>query len=226
MENLRIVTDTTGWSGNAGLAFSANKNTKSLLSFNANGHIQYSQAKDWVLLVTNFEIIDVDGALFNRSGFAHLRYNRKLSKKIKLELFNQNQFNSLSKIENRMLNGLGLRFKLSQSESAKFYYGLAYMHEIEKIVDVLTRTYDHRLSSYLSFTLKSKGNFKLTNTSYFQPLIKNFSDHRLSNETNFEFNISKHLSFITSFNYLFDSKPPTDVVKVVYSIRNGINFKF
>jgi hypothetical protein len=226
IEGLRLVTDTTGWTGHIGIAVSASKFTKSLFTFNTNGHIQLKQEKNIYLLVGNVEIVNVDGASFNKSGFVHFRYNRKLSDLIKLEAFTQAQFNALIKIESRLLNGFGIRLKLSQYEKAKFYYGLTYMHESEKLKDRAVTDQANRMSSYFTFTLSPESIVTFSNTTYIQPLIGNINDFRVSNDTNLSFKINKHLSLNTMLHYLFDSRPPIDVPTSNYQIYNGLTFKF
>jgi Protein of unknown function, DUF481 len=226
VESLRMVTDTVGWSGQMGLAISASKYTKSFFTFNSNGHIQLKQEKNLYLVVANIDMVNVDGASFNKTGFAHFRYNRKLSEWVKLEAFTQIQSNVLTKIGSRWLNGVGIRLKLSQYEKAKFYYGLTYMHESEKITDRTVTDQANRVSSYFTFTLAPESIVTFSNTTYVQPLIGNIHDFRVSNDINLAFKINKHLSLITSLHYLYDSKPPTDVPATNYQIFNGLTFKF
>ncbi len=226
IEGLRLVTDTTGWSGQMGVAVSASKFTKSLFSFNTNGHVQLKQDKNLYLLVGNSEIVNVNGSSFNKSGFAHFRYNRKISDLIRLEGFTQIQFNALIKIESRWLNGAGIRFKLSQYEKAKFYFGLTYMHESEKLTDRDVTDQANRMSSYFTFTLAPEAIVTFSNTTYVQPLIGNIHDFRISNDTNLSFKINKHLSLNALLHYLYDSKPPIDVPTSNYQIYNGLTFKF
>jgi Protein of unknown function, DUF481 len=226
VEGLRMVTDTVGWSGQMGLAISASKFTKSFFTFNSNGHIQLKQEKNLYLLVANMDMVNVDGASFNKTGFAHFRYNRKLSEWIKLEAFTQLQSNVLTKIGSRWLNGIGIRLKLSQYEKAKFYYGLTYMHESEKITDRSVTDQANRVSSYFTFTLVPESIVTFSNTTYIQPLIGNIHDFRISNDINLAFKINKHLSLTTSLHYLYDSKPPIDVPNTNYQVYNGLTFKF
>lgn len=226
VEGLRMVTDTVGWSGQMGLAISASKYTKSFFTFNSNGHVQLKQEKNLYLLVANMDMVNVDGASFNKTGFAHFRYNRKLSEWVKLEAFTQLQSNVLTKIGSRWLNGVGIRLKLSQYEKAKFYYGLTYMHESEKITDRTVTDQANRVSSYFTFTLVPESIVTFSNTTYVQPLIGNIHDFRISNDINLAFKINKHLSLTTSFHYLYDSRPPTDVPATNYQVFNGLTFKF
>ena len=226
IESQRIITDTIGWSGNFGIAVNASKNTKSYFAFNGNSHLQYKSKKDLVLGILNYTLINGGGEDFGKNGFAHLRYNRKLNTLVRLEAFSQIQFNEISKIQFRSLNGLGIRLKLSEYERAKFYYGLTYMYEYEEINDNPNINRDSRLSSYLTFTLIPEKTIVLRNTTYIQPLFNAFVDYRLANDTGLIFNITSHLKFTTNFNFLYDSRPPEGVPKSSFIVRNGLDYRF
>jgi len=164
--------------------------------------------------------------LLNNRGYSHFRYNYKVNSLIRWEAFTQWQFNALTKISQRWLTGTGPRFKLSEYEKAKFYFGLTYMYEYEELNLPEIYNNDHRLSSYFTFTLLPEKGIRFTNTTYIQPLIKDFTDFRVSNDTNLSFAINKHLKFTTVFGFLYDSNPPVDVPQTNYLINNGLQYKF
>lgn len=226
VEQQRIVTDTTGWAGRLGLSVAASKFTKTLFAFNASSHLQYQDEKNLYLCIINYDILNANGERFDNRGFSHFRYNYKINNLIRWEVFTQLQFNTLTKINRRWLNGIGPRFKLSNYEKAKFYFGLAYMFEYEELLDPVIYYNDHRLSSYFTFTLIPEKTIKFSNTTYVQPLLKDFNDFRISNDSNLIFDINKHLKFTTIFSFLFDSNPPTEVPSTNYVIKNGLLYKF
>ena len=153
VESKRIATDTTGFSGKIGMSLSASKFTQSYVAAELASQVQWKTTKNIYLLVGDFQIVNAGGESFNNSGFGHLRFNRKFSSKVSLELFTQVQYNSVTKITARYLNGAGLRFKLSPYETAKVYWGIAAMHEYEELSNPDIINKDIRLSSYMSFTL-------------------------------------------------------------------------
>jgi len=225
IEGKRIATDTTGFAGKVGVALNASKYAQSYVAANLHSHLQYKTTKDFYLFIADYEVVNAGGESFNNSAFAHLRYNRKLSKVIRWEIFSQAQYNSVTKIQLRLLNGLGLRFKMSEYERAKFYWGISAMYEHEDVQDI-SPVDDIRLNSYLTFTLQPEETVKFINTTYAQPLAKTFSDYRISNTSKLIFDITKKLKFITDFSFLYDSKPPIDIPQVNYQIRNGLTYKF
>jgi len=226
MENKRIATDTTGFSGRMGVSLSASKFTQSFIAADVSGHIQLKTDKNLYLLVGNFQIVNAGGESFNNSGHGHFRYNRKLSDVIRAELFTQIQYNSVTKITKRILNGVGVRFKLSPHETAKIYWGIAVMNEYEELSDPKIINKDNRLSSYFTFTLAPVDKISIRNTTYVQPRLKDFKDYRLANSTILNFGITEHLKFSTVFNFLYDSRPPIDIPTVNYQVKNGLIYTF
>lgn len=226
IEQQRIVTDTTGWAGRMGLSVSASKFTKSLFSINTRGHLQYKTNKDLYLLIANFDLVNADGENFDNRGYGHFRYNRKFTDLIRFEIFTQVQYNSLTKIKSRSLSGIGPRFKLSQHENAKFYWGLAYMYEYEVIAEQEQVNNDHRGSTYFTFTLLPVKDITFSNTTYIQPLLTDIQDYRVSNDSNLDFKINENLKFNTIFSFLYDEEPPADVPKLNYLVRNGLSYQF
>lgn len=226
MESKRISTDTIGFSGKMGVSLSASRYTKSFVSADVNGHIQWKTDRNLYLLVGNYQIVNAGGESFNNSGFAHFRYNRKFSDVIRGEFFTQIQYNSVTKIERRVLNGIGLRLKLSPYETAKVYWGIAIMNEYEELSDPKIINKDFRLSSYLSFTLTPVETITFRNTTYVQPRLGDFKDYRLANNTVLSFGITEQLKFTTTFSFLYDSRPPESIPTINYQVKNGLSYTF
>jgi putative salt-induced outer membrane protein YdiY len=85
---------------------------------------------------------------------------------------------------------------------------------------------DFRGSAYFSCSLYPIKNLSVVSTTYYQPLLKQFSDFRISNETSIAFKILKNLAFKTSFIYNFDAKPIANIPKTQYELTNGIVYSF
>lgn len=228
IEKLRIADDSTGWLGTANVNFAGSRSTKSYIAFSTGTLLEFkpkSNKGNWLFL-TNFNVVSAEQEKFSNSGFGHVRYTHKLGKAIRWEAFTQLQYNSLTKIKQRAIAGTGPRFKLTQYENAKFYLGIAYMFEYEEDAEVFLVHRDSRLSSYFTFTLSPEETVSLTSTTYGQPLLGDFKDYRISNETSLSLDISKKLSFNASFKYAFDSRPPNGVPHNIYSFSNGLELAF
>jgi putative salt-induced outer membrane protein YdiY len=228
IEKQRIPADSTGWFGSANLSFAGSKTTKSIVSLFAGGQVECKSKsnKDLWLFISEFSLISGDNEKFSNTGFGHIRYNRKLNDAIRWEFFTQIQYNGLTKIDTRALGGTGLRFKLTPYEQAKFYFGLAYMYEYEKLLDPVAYHRDHRISSYFTFTLLPEETVSFTSTTYVQPLITDFSDYRITNETNLSLGITKKLQLNVTFKYNYDVAPPEGVPTNTYYFINGLELSF
>ncbi len=228
IERQRISTDTTGWFGHAAGNFAGSKSTKSIIAISSTTLLEYKSrsTKDLWLFITELSLIKSASVKFSNSGFGHLRYNRKLGNAVRWEIFTQIQYNSLTKINKRILFGTGPRFKLTQYEQAKFYLGIAYMYEYEELLDPLVYHKDHRASSYFSFSLTPAETVSLISTIYVQPLLRDARDYRISNESTLVLGITKKLNLNATFKYAFDSRPPEGVPFNTYSFSNGIELEF
>ena len=100
-----------------------------------------------------------------------------------------------------------------------------YEHEetLERSINILR---DFRGSAYLSCSLYPTENLSIVSTTYYQPLIKQFSDFRISSEASLAFKIFENLAFRTSFSYNFDANPIANIPKTQYELTNGIIYSF
>jgi hypothetical protein len=228
IERQRIASDTIGWFGHARVSFAGSKTTKSILALSSATLLEYKSrsTKDLWLLITELSLIKSASEKFSNTGFGHLRYNRKLGEVVRWEVFTQIQYNSLTKIDKRILGGTGFRFKLTPYEKAKFYLGVAYMYEYEELLDPLVYNKDHRASSYFTFSLFPADNVSLVSTMYVQPLLRDARDYRLSNESTLILDITKKLSLNATFKYAYDAVPPAGVPTNTYSFSNGLELEF
>lgn len=228
VESLRRVGDTSKWSGYTSLAIDITKNRNKIFNLKNRTHIQYLFDTNLVLLVNDIEFKEVNNSKLVSKGTQHLRYNYRFKPKFAWEVFVQSQYDEISAIDFRGLIGTGPRIKLSKSEEYKFHIGILTMYEYEEIENDLERTThkDFRKSSYFSFSLFPKDNIAVVSTAYYQPLYKDFSDFRISNDTSIALTIFKSLAFKVNFTYLFDSRPALGVPKEQYKLSNGLTYTF
>lgn len=231
IENKRSnLRDTSGLFGYLSLGANFVKNTKSITTISGDVRIEFLHKKSKFLSLTNYNLIRANSDRFIDNGFSHLRYNYEIRERLKYEIFAQAQFNNQVRLKLRTLVGSGLRFQLYQAEKQQVYYGLSYMYEydeIEIISEVVSFFYDHRMSTYLSASIQPfSENVTITNTTYYQPVLTNFSDVRLSSQTSLTFFLSKRLRFSTIFSITNDTRVPENVPATYYSVRNGIRWDF
>lgn len=231
IESRRMQTDSVRLAGNANLSFNYQKtNDVTLNVFKASLSAQgkTKNLKNILLVLGNYNLAGSSGATINNSGFGHVRYNYKINKWFRWEVFSQLQFNELLSLRYRSLSGTGARFKLTHSETIGTYLGVSSFYEHEQIQDIQqTVNQDIRMSNYFVLSIsfpKDRGEF--TSTTYYQPLYQQFSDFRFSNQSLIQLNITKQLSFTTSVNYFFDSNPPAEVRQSTFALNNGLRWRF
>lgn len=227
VESLRRVSDTSKWSGSASLDIGLIKNTQSIFKITNNLRLQYNTEKHLYLFINDLKLEQIEDNSFVNKGIQHFRYNRKITERLKLEIFAQSQYDAISDIKFRGLLGIGPRFKLSKNDNYRFYLGTLIMYEHEESsienIDILR---DYRGSAYFSCSLYPLEHISLVSTTYYQPLLEKFSDFRISNQTSLGIKVLKNLLFKTSFTYNFDASPILGIPKTQYELTNGIVYTF
>lgn len=226
-ESLRKVTDTSGWSGSATVNFSLARNVTEQISLGSDIHLQYKKNKHLFLVKNQIVFQKVDNEDFFNSGIQHFRYNNRFADRWAWEAFVQGQYNRVAKIDFRGLAGTGMRYKLTTSEKYKFYLGSLLMFEYEEVADGVTPTQkDFRLSSYLSFSLYPTDNISVVSTTYYQPQIDQWRDHRVSSETSLVFTIYENVKFNTTYVFIYDAFPALGIPNSQYRLSSGLTYTF
>ncbi|MFK7833874.1 MAG: DUF481 domain-containing protein [Winogradskyella sp.] len=227
VESLRRVSDTSKWSGSASLDVALIENRRSIFRLTNRVRLQYKTENNLYLFVNDLNLQRIDeNALVNR-GIQHLRYNRRLNERIKLEAFTQSQYDAISNIDFRGLIGIGPRYRLTKSDTYRVYLGTLMMYEYEKATEAnIPIIRDFRNSTYASCSLYPLENLSIVSTTYYQPLVNQLSDFRISNETSIAFKILKNLSYKTTLIYHFDSRPIIGIPQTQYELTNRIVYSF
>ena len=226
-EALRKVTDTSGFSGSASVDFALKRNNNDFFVLGSDIHIQYKMNKHLVLFKNDIDFLKIEEEDFSNSGITHFRHNYRFHPRIAWETFIQGQYNKVSKIDFRALLGMGPRFKLSGSENYKFYAGTLIMFEYEELTDGVTPLQRNlRGSTYLSFSLYPTERITVVSTTYFQPLLKNFEDHRISSQSSLVIELFKDFAFKTTYTFVFDKFPAIGIQRSQYDFTSGIAYTF
>lgn len=226
IEGKRFLNDTNGWVGNVDFSFNVIQNTKQVLSFSNAIRVQYQKNKSRFILLNDLNFIKAGNTDFVNSGYQHFRYNYKINRFVTMEAFTQTQYNPVLKLDFRYLLGAGPRLKLLKRENARIYFATLYMYEYDDIVNDAVNIYEHRISSYLTFSFSLFKTLEINSTTFYQPKIANISDYRIANDTGLEIHINKHLNYKSTFNLLYDTFQPVGVPDLVYSFKNGLSLKF
>lgn len=225
VESQRILQDSTGWVVKADLLFNLTSNQQQVFDLASSFHLQYRLEKHTFMLLGGAGMIRAGENDFDNSGHIHFRYNLDLNKWLTWEAFTQGQYNRVLMIDHRELIGTGPRFQLVNSERSKLYSAALYMFENEVLTEDAGSQINHRISSYVAFNWRFNDHIAINNIMYFQPVIKDFSDHRIMLQTGLKFKITKIVGFTVNFNLLNNSNPPPGIKNTVYSVRNGLEVR-
>ncbi|MCO5229745.1 MAG: DUF481 domain-containing protein [Chitinophagales bacterium] len=230
IEARRVKTDTAGWYGEVNTGFKIVKEVGKVFSSNSDMRIQYKTPKDLYLLLSEYNWSRASEKSFTNNFYLHLRYNRKLKRDwIRWEAFTQYQFNEITKIRLRLLNGTGPRYKLLGKELGSVYLGTLYMfeytQELNQEKDILIKK-EHRMSSYLSFSIFPNDILSVISTTYYQPRIDKWKDYRVSNIIDLRAKITKRFSISMLYKLNFDTYPAAGISRLSYSFENKIGLTF
>ncbi|GJM34100.1 MAG: hypothetical protein DHS20C18_31010 [Saprospiraceae bacterium] len=223
--------DTIGWFGQIDVSLSFVRNSESVLSINGTGRIDYLRERSSNFLLANYRIVRSGASddLLN-DGFVHYRYGRKITPFLRWESFGQIQYNERLALLLRTLVGTGPRFSILDKGNQKIFWSVLYMYEYDKLSEGEHPEFkDHRLSMSVALKLQLAPNLTFASTSYYQPVLSDFADSRVSSINALNFQISGHLSFRVNFNATYDAriaKETDDVPSMVYSILNGLRWTF
>ncbi len=225
VENRRMAATDNGLSGTIELSANFIQNINDIFQTANAAQIQYVKDK-WSFLSLSMYNLTV----FNRSnivneGFTHLRAVRTLNKKLALEGFVQGQFNEIIKIKYRHLVGTGLRIKLFDRDSLRFFSGSIVMGENEMEATGILNNH-LRLSQYFSVAFPIKQLINIDLIAYFQPDLLHLNDFRTSAEAIVDFKLTRKLQFRLVHSLFYDSKPPETIRNTFYNFRNGLIYRF
>ncbi|PLX06218.1 MAG: hypothetical protein C0596_17215 [Marinilabiliales bacterium] len=231
VESKRMQNDTTRFAGAIRASYSYKQTNDTKLSFvNASltTQVRSKSLKDVYLFLGSYDLTRSNSDNLSNTGFLHARYTRKLNDSWRIETFAQIQTNEKLLIDKRTLLGIGPRLKLFSKDNLKSSFGALYMYEIEQTLEEIHQNnLDHRLSSYFTFTYAfPNDNFEINTITYYQPVVTNFSDFRITNQTNLSFQFIKSLSFEVGINYLFDASPPVGVISNSFATKMGVKLVF
>jgi hypothetical protein len=226
VENKRFHDDSLGWAGNSMLRFNLVQNTQRVFQIGSNLHLQYRTLHSRILMLGEINYLQSgDNAPVN-TGYGHVRWGRKLTNVLTLESFVQGQFNKPLKMDLRLISGVGLRWRLANSSKVRVYLASLPMAEFEEVKADNQINRNIRLSSYVSMHWDVTPTLEFENTTYYQPRINTLNDYRLAGESSLKMKLGQRLSWGVSYQYLFDTRQPTDIPRWTYRLENRLEFSF
>ena len=168
-----------------------------------------------------------DKKTFEKNYFGHIRWTFMGTKSFGLEMFSQVQGDDFKRLKIRQLNGIGLRYELIKSDVTSLSIGTGIMSDYEKI-DNNQENLSPRSTSYISAVKGFSKNNKIILTTYYQPLITNYLDYRLSIEGVIRILLIDDLNIFidNTFNYQLDTNPPGNVIEQDFNTMVNLTYKW
>jgi len=224
IENKRIYDDTSGWSGSVSGTFSAMQTRDLLVGFNFKPLVQYKTRKHYYLLLGDATYSKGEEVYAN-SAMTHFRYAYRLKNSAwKWESYAQVQYNELLNQRLRALAGTGLRWKFFDNKKAKYFFGSSFFYEYEEVRPNDQVQQGVRWSNYLSWLI-SREHFNFSAATYYQPLLANFRDFRISGQYTLLFKFLKRTDFKFELTAFYDSYPAESVRNFVFNATFGVHIR-
>jgi hypothetical protein len=230
IEDKRQDYDTTGWFGRVDL--SANLTEYSSTVFTVAGSLRMDRVgEQWSwMLIGQYRSTRVNASRIRNDAYTHLRGARLLTEKLNLEAFLQWQFNEFLDLDIRALAGIGPRWALVQEEPFHLFFGLIYMYGYEEIAREEEPAFrDHRLSASVALRWHPSDWFTLASTSYYQPLLDNWAESRLSTVNSLVFNLNDRFALSTNLSISYDDRlggAGSNIPITTYTWLNSLQFSF
>ena len=219
--------DSVSWYGRLTGTGNLTRVRKQSLLINIAGTVEYKNKRHLTLALLNLRLIRAGQEDFSRDAFAHLRYNYKLSKILIWEAYTQIQSSPIQLLQQRRLIGTGLRLRFFQSPNGRqhIHLGSSVMFEQNKFSEEPDWQGLYRSSNYFALALRTKNQFSIVSTAYWQPVLGLIKNYRFSSESVVSIKITRKLAFNTVFYYNIDKNLPANAPLETYGWRNGVTWE-
>jgi len=201
-------------------------------NYQGSSRVTYDEAKEYVVW-TEFsgEYGESNTVADTNKAFGHLRLIHSLgdNDNLRYEIFSQLESDEFRLINSRLLGGIGLRYRLLNSEErGKGFFGLSIFHEdIEyKESSLNPQEENQRLNLYLSYSFKLDKSAAFSYVLYYQPKVDDFSDYIATNDLEVKVKLYKRLDLKLNVTYNIDSMPPIGVEKSDFTQRTTLVLSF
>ncbi len=213
--------DLIGIKTSINLGFDGSSGTVDRTNYSLGARIDLNSENWNRFLIFNYSRREKDQSINEDNTFIHIRFARKLTTLLAVELFIQSNEKPLEKIEERNLIGAGIRI----SPLKDLRLGIGLFDENEKRINLNERN-TTRLNTYLNYLLKISENTSLNSLIYFQPDIDDFSEIRSLLRLGLKVKALKNFFININYEYAHDSSPPlgTDKKNSIYGFKLSYEF--
>lgn len=229
IEDKRARLDTVGWFWQLDFGGKLTENTRSILALNGAVRIDQIKAQSQWLFLANYNLVKANEDRFVNDGFGHLRFGQQINQRWTWETFGQIQYNRRLLIDFRALAGTGPRLQIQENEDWELALGLLFMFEYNELEEGEITRNDRRISSYLSARIKVGEHASFATTSYYQPLVSQLGESRLSSVNTLSISLNERIAFGSSFSITYDgllAQLLPDIPATNYTWNNTLRLRF
>lgn len=197
--------------------------------------VGYSSDDELYMLINNYQWLNVNDKYIVNFGSTHFRTQFFQHRALSFEVYSQYQYDRARGLESRLLVGAGPRWRIVKTAAWNLTTGTGLMYEGENWQDqaiasdpVIHARYV-KASSYVSTRYVINAHVDCNAVVYYQVGYDRDYDqtlHRVSSEMNLSFTLFANLSFTTSFNAAWESRPIVPIVPFIFMVTNGVRYKF
>ncbi|HIP14600.1 MAG TPA: DUF481 domain-containing protein [Sulfurimonas autotrophica] len=220
-----------GLSGGIKGSFTTKRGNTQSDGYSAGARVQYDNNISYVAWGDlSASYAKASGVTNTNKTFAHIRYIHTLllpKKSLNWETFIQSQTDKFTKIQNRLLVGIGLRYHTDLQEYGDVYFGIgAFAEHIKYTTDVDPNEENVRLNIYIAYKNRLMDNVRFSYVGYYQPRVDILSDAIFANSAEIRVKIYKKLSINFELLYNHDTKPAVGIEKYDFSQKTSFVYDF
>jgi hypothetical protein len=223
--------ETDGFRGEVGGSLTLKTGNVALILANTSALLSYQIAAHKLISSSTAVLGMKSGDTFMERIFTHLRHQASITGWLTWETYGQVATDRFRRLSLRGLAGTGPRFGLIEGPAVSFALAASYMFEREMLnesafSDSGAAQNGHRISMYLTGKFILNPLLSAVHTTYYQPLLTDPLDFRVSSETNLNVKLSDALGLSVGFSLSYDSRPPEDVSDLDTATRAKISYSF
>jgi putative salt-induced outer membrane protein YdiY len=218
-----------GLSGSAKGSYVTKRGNTDSDEFSAGARVQYDNNTTYVIWGDlAFSYAKASGQTNTNKTYAHIRYIHTLYKKdVNWEAFVQSQTDKFTKIQKRLLAGVGLRYHAVMKNYGNIYFGFGgFAEHIDYTTNSDPSEDNVRLNIYIAYKNQLSKSVRFSYLGYYQPRVDLLSDYILSNSAELKVKIYKQLSINFELTYNQDTKPAIGVEKYDFSQKTSFVYDF
>jgi len=218
-----------GLSGSVKGSFVTKRGNTDSDEYSAGSRVAYDNNKTYVLWGDiAFSYAKASGQTNTNKTYAHLRYIHTFYEKdLNAEAFVQSQTDKFTKIQKRLLSGVGLRYHAAIQSYGNIYLGFGgFAEHIDYTTHVDPTENNVRVNIYIAYKNSLSKSARFSYIGYYQPKADLFDDYILSNSAELKVRIYKQLSINFEITYDRDTKPAIGVKKYDFTQKTSFVYDF